>query len=223
MLLTSFSNKMGCVITRRKAHKKRRSFGRKKIFRQRARQEQQETWGRGEEDLTLTCRQEIRMDHAATDSHLLLLYKHSADHCTWGLICFNSWTREQTSPTEQNYQTHLEPNWVLSKNGHCKDCESHPLISIRSECTLIVCCLVFVNITKAAILLLNQQPVDNEWLRNMRSLQAYTRGSLLSLFLCGTYRKASGQSSLDIHCHSICAGVGNPRAVHLRVGLVPYR
>ncbi len=37
-----------------------------------------------------------------------------------------------------------------------------------------------------------------------------------------TYRKASGQSSLDIHCHWMCAGVGNPRAVHLRVGLLPY-
>lgn len=36
-----------------------------------------------------------------------------------------------------------------------------------------------------------------------------------------TYIKTSGQSSLDIHCHWICAGVGNPRAVHLRVGLLP--
>lgn len=38
-----------------------------------------------------------------------------------------------------------------------------------------------------------------------------------------TYWKASGQSFLGIHCHSICAGTGLPRAVHLRVGLLPYR
>lgn len=37
----------------------------------------------------------------------------------------------------------------------------------------------------------------------------------------GTYWKASGQSSLDIHCHLMCEGVGNPRAVHLSVGLLP--
>lgn len=35
--------------------------------------------------------------------------------------------------------------------------------------------------------------------------------------------KACGQSSRDIHCHRTRAGVGNPRALHLRVGLLPYR
>lgn len=36
------------------------------------------------------------------------------------------------------------------------------------------------------------------------------------------YWKMLGQSSLDIHCHWMAAGVGIPRAVHLRVGLLPY-
>lgn len=38
----------------------------------------------------------------------------------------------------------------LSKNGHCEEHESLPLICIRSEFALIVFSLVFVNITKAA-------------------------------------------------------------------------
>lgn len=221
---TAFSNKMGCVITSEKACKKWRSLDRKRLFRQRARQEQQETWGRDEEDLTLMCRQEIRMDDAATDSHLLLLYKHSANHCTPDVS--SSLTAGPDSRRLWLYKIikHIRSQIeFFLKMDIVEERESHPLISIRSECTLIVCRLVFVNITKAAIPLLNQQPVDNEWLRNMRTLQAYTRGSSLSLFRCGTYRKAFGQSSLDIHCHSIRAGMGNPRAVHLRVGLLPYR
>lgn len=39
----------------------------------------------------------------------------------------------------------------MSKNGHCEEHESHPLICIGSECILIVSSFVFVNITKAAI------------------------------------------------------------------------
>lgn len=86
---------------------------------------------------------------------------------------------------------------------------------------------------KELFLPLNQQPVDNEWWRNTvnpahtrkkevhsapRPPPAHTHTGWGKV----TYWKASGQSSLDIHCHSIWAGMGNPRVLHLRVWLLPY-
>lgn len=101
-----------------------------------------------------------------------------------------------------------------------RNAESHPPIPIGPPCTLIVCARVIRQHHESSYaLVLHKQPVDNEWQEGENANTASTHTHTQEAGV--THRKASGQSSLDIHCHSICVGMGNPRAVHLRVGLLP--
>lgn len=149
------------------------------------------------------CRQMIRNlllvlsgpshTHTHTPSSFLsTLWNHNRS-LSWG-CCVTGWTLHRQScylkqliewaQTLGQYKSskiseHILSlnNWRGSKNGHCEATESHPLICIGSQCALIVSSLVLVNITIAAIPLLNQQPVDNEWLKVMWLLHAYAKES----------------------------------------------
>lgn len=161
---------------------------------------------RNEEDLALMCRQKIRMVPLRPPP----LYRPPPDDAEPAGTSHRSHTADPEALNLGVFSVRLRMNN-----------ESHPPMRIVSERALIVSALVFVNITEQLFPVLNQQPVDKKRRRCKHCVGTHRKWAL-SASGSVTYRKACGQSSLDIHCHSICAGVGKPRAVHLRVGLLPY-